>query len=282
MAKKKEAKAKAEEQKLLEPGLLISSLLEPGAMFKVTDKIKDGSFPPGSLGFLSFVRGIDESYQDIAKVCAVMIRCGKTGKARIMNANLSVPVFYVDHKGFDKLLPSEGERKGFVHIERHLPMATDLGAMDPLQFLGHAVAMSKRIKHMSDQCRHKKWPEAKSNPINVLKRMPDYFNEDPDTMLEKYTNEDFRSSFIQEARRMATSLIRVHIELDMTRADVEINAAEFLLFTNKGEFIPKDAEDKTNEYAFTDDNEMLDRTVAFHKELRDKIHTLYKNKKKKS
>jgi hypothetical protein len=251
-------------------------------MFIVSDKIKDGSYPPGSLGFLSFVRGVDESYQDLAKVCAVIIQVGKTGKARIQNATLSIPVFYVEHEGFDKLLPNNGERKGFVHIDRNIPMTVDVMALDPLYFLGYAVAMAKRIKHMSDQCRHKKWPEAKSNPINILKRMPDYFNEDPDTMLDKYTNEDFRINFVEEARRMTSRMVRVHIELDMTRIDTEVNAAEFLLFTNKGEFIPKDAEDKTNEYEFTKDNKMLERTVDFHKDLREKIQALYKDKRKKS
>jgi len=270
------------EDKLLEPGILVSNLLEPGAMFKVIDKVKDNNFPPGSLGFISFIRSIDDSYQDVAKVLAIMIRCGKGGKPRIMSTTLSIPVFYVDHKGFDKLLPDDSARKGFVHIERNIPMASDILKMEPLHFLGYSVALSKRIKHMSDQCRHKKWPEAKSNPINILKRMPDYFNEDPGTMLEKYTNDDFRSNFIAEARRMMSAMIRVHLEMDMLRADTEINAAEFLLFTNKGEFIPKDAEDKKNEYAFIKDNAMLKRTVEYYKNLRNAAQKLYKDKKKKS
>ena len=281
MAKKKAAKTK-EEPKLLEQGMLTSNLLEPGAMIIATDKVKDGSFPPGSLGFVSFVRGVDDSYQDLAKICVVQVRVGKTGKARIQNANLSVPVFYVDHKGFDKLLPGEGDRKGFVHVERHIPMTTDVMALDPLNFLGYAVAISKRIKHMSDQCRHKKWPEDKGHPINILKRMPDYFANDPDGSLEKFTEENFRVDFVEKARRMMSRLVRVHIELDMTRVEAEVNAAEFLLFTNKGEFIPKDAEDKTNEYEFTKNNKMLEQTVDYHKKLRDQIHALYKDKRKKS
>lgn len=263
--------------------ILQSQLLEPGAMFKATDGVKDNSFPPGSLGFISFIRGIDESYQDIAKICAVIIRCGKSGKDRVMNATISVPVFFVDKsKEFDKLLPTDGHRKGYIHTEREIPMVSNIMELSPMHFLGYAVAMSKRIKHMSDQCKHRRWPEAKSNPINVLKRMPDIFEEDPPVYIEKFTGLSFRETFILEARRMISSLIRVQLQLDVTRAETEINAAEFLLFTNKGEFIPKDAEDKTNEYQFTEDNAMLKRTVKYYKELCNDIQALYKGKKKNS
>ena len=251
--------------------MLSSGLLEPGAMFCVTDRVKDNTFSPGSLGFVSFIKGLDESYQNVAKIRCVMIRRGKGGKPRLMNATICVPVFNVEHENFPKLMPEPGARKYYMDIERYLPLATEVMEMKPLYFMGYAVALAKRIKHMSDQCKHKKWPEAKSNPINVLKKLPDYFEDDPDTYLEKYANAAFRDRFIEVSRKMVSSLIRMHLQLDITRADVELNAAEFLLFTNKGEFIPKDAEDKTNEYQFTDDNDMLQRTVDFHDRLRKDV-----------
>ena len=261
--------------------ILHSNLLEPGAMFKVTDEAKDSNIYPGSLGFISFVRGIDESYQDVAKVAVIIIRRGKTGKPRVMTATICVPVFFVDHKGFRKLLPESGSKKYFMHIERYRPIATDLMAWTPVEFLGYATAISRRIKHMSDQCRHKKWPEAKSHPINVMKRMPDYFEEDPEHYMNNFASEEFRDNFLQEARKMSSSLVRMQIHLDMTRVDTEINAAEFLLFTNKGEFIPDDAEDKANEYKFMDDNTILKNTVSFHKKLKSDIEKLYKDKRNK-
>jgi len=261
--------------------ILTSKLLEPGAMFQVTDDFKDNTFSPGSIGFISVVKGIDESYQDVARILAVMTRRGKGGKARLMAVNLCVPVFTVDHKGFKKLLPETRARKYFMYIERYAPMAEDIMKMPNLGFLGYGTAIAKRIKHMSDQCKHRKWPESKSNPINVLKRLPDYFEEDPDMMMEKFANVGFREHFVEEARRLTSSLVRVHLQLEITRAKAELNAAEFLLFTNKGEFIPKDAEDKTNEYEFTKDNAMLKRTVEFHSKVKNEIQKLYDKKKKK-
>lgn len=260
--------------------ILLSNLLEPGTMFKVTDDFKDNTFSPGSIGFISFVNGVDESYQDVAKVLVVITRRGKGGKSRLMSANICIPIFTVDHKGFRKLLPDNGARKYFMHIEQHAPFAIDVMSLTPLAFLGYGTAISKRIKHMSDQCRHRKWPESKSNPINVLKRLPDYFEEDPEGMLAKYANDDFRETFIAEARRLTSSLVRVHLQLEIIRTKTELNAAEFLAFTNKGEFIPKDAEDKVNEYEFTNDNALLKRTVAFYTKMRDEIQKLYDNKKR--
>ena len=259
--------------------ILISSLLEPGAMFKVSDKVKDHTLSPGSLGFISTVRGIDESYQNVAKVAAIMIRRGKSGKPRMMSVTLCTPVFYVDHESFDKLMPKDSSRKYYTHIERDLPIASTITGMPPLEFLGYAVAISRFIKAMSDKCKHRRWPESKSNPINILKRMPEYFEEDPEAHLNKFTNNEFRGSFIAESRQMISSLIRVYLQLDMIRIETEINAAEFLLFTNKGEFIPKDAEDKTNEYKFTDDIAMLKRTVGHHKKLHSNTQKLYQSKK---
>ena len=262
--------------------ILTSKLLEPGAMFTVTDAVKDSSFPPGSLGFVAYINGIDDSYQDIARMNTVMIRKGKTGKARILKTVLHVPIFYVDHEGFNKLLPEDGQRKCYVHIERHMSPTMNLMEIAPLMFLGYAVALSRRVKHMSDQCKHRKWPETKSHPINVMRQLPGYFEEDPDGLIEKYSTEPFRVNFINSARHMVSSLIRMQIQLDLSRASTEINAAEFLIFTNKGEFIPADAEDKKNEYKFTSDDAMLKRTLAFHKKLRSNIEMLFKNKKNKN
>lgn len=262
--------------------ILISKLLEPGAMFMVTDAVKDNMFPPGSIGFISYINGIDDSYQDIAKIHAIMIRKGKGGKDRVMKATLFSPIFYVDHKGFDKLLPEDGgNKKGYVHIERHMSATIDMMELSPMMFIGYAVALSTRIKFMSDQCKHRRWPEKKSHPVNVLRQLSGYFEEDPEILLEKHGSEAFRIDFVEKARRMVSSLIRMQIQLDMTRADAEVNAAEFLVFTNKGEFIPKDAKDKENEYKFTDDDAMLRRTLAHHKKLHSNIEVLLKNKKNK-
>ena len=119
--------------------ILTSALLEPGAMFKVTDAIKDTVIPPGSLGFISLIRGTDDPYQNLAKVSVVLVRKGKGGKDRLLDYSIFVPVFYIDHKGFNKLLPAEGTRKGYVQIQRHTPMGVNISTMTELLFVGYLL-----------------------------------------------------------------------------------------------------------------------------------------------
>lgn len=262
--------------------ILISNLLEPGTMFRMTDKAKDNTFSPGSLGFVSFTKGIDESYQNVARKSVIMIRRGKTGKPRLMAVTLSVPVFYVDHKSFDKLMPKAGSKKYYAHIERRLPVNTDIMTLSALEFLGYAAAITRHLKYMSDQCRHKRWPETNHHPINAIRRLPEHFDENPEVLMEKFGVDEFRDDFVIEARKMVSALARMRLKLDITQAETEINAAEFLLFTNKGEFIPEGAEDKTNEYEFTDDNAMLGHTISHYKKVHNDITKLHQNKRKKN
>lgn len=266
---------------MTEKEILTNNLLGPGTMFKVTDKVKDSALPPGSLGFTCFVRKIDDSYQNLAIVSAIMIRKGKGGKDRIMTTTMAVPIFYVDHKGFNKLMPEDGTKKGYVHIEPAAPPAVNIMSLTPLEFLGFGVALSIRIKFMADQCRHKKWPEVKSHPVRAMLRVADHFEGDPEKYLTTHAADEFRETFIKEAQRMTYSLVRMQIQLDKEHADTIVNAAEFLVFTNSGEFIPKESKEKENEYKFTEDDAMLKRTLTFHKKICSDMNTLYKNKKTK-
>jgi len=68
--------------------------------------------------------------------------------------------------------------------------------------------------------------------------------------------------------------------MDLNRANTEVNAADFLLFTNRGEFLPYDSGDKTNEYQFMDDNKILENTLEHYQRVRDTLKTLYKAKSK--
>lgn len=260
--------------------ILQSNLLEAGAKFVVTDRFKDNTFPPGTLGFICQIRGIDDNYQNLAKVSAMIVRRGKGGKPRLDLNNVSIPVFMVDNENFNKILPIEDSRKYFFHIEREANPISDVRLIDSLDFVGWAAAMAHRVKKMSDNCRHKKWPEDKANPVRRVMSMRDFFHEHPEKCLEEFGRMDFRLEFIDTLRRMSSSMARIHLMFDISKVDCEINAAEFLEFTNKGEFIPKDAEDKTNEYKFTDDNKLLERSVDYYHEIKEEIQKLYNEKKK--
>jgi hypothetical protein len=260
--------------------VLQSYLFEAGAKFTAVDRVKDGTFGPGSLGFISYVKSLDDNYQNLAKVVVVITRRGKGGKGRLGVHTLYLPVFVFENENFAKLMP-DSNRKYYIHIERETDPIMSIADMDALDFLGWATAMVIKLKKMSESCRHKKWPEDKSNPLNRINRLYQHFEEDPDGHLVEYDNEDFRDNFIAECRRMNSAMARIHLQFDLKKVELELNAAEFLEYTNKGEFIPEDAEDKKNEYEFTDDDKLLTRSVKHYGSIKDEIQKLYDDKQTK-
>lgn len=259
--------------------ILQSNLLEAGAKFVVTDKFKDNTFPPGTLGFVCQIKGVDDNYQNLAKASVTIIRRGKGGKPRLDFNNVLLPIFMVDSENFNKIMPVEDSRKYFFHIERESNPINDVRSIDSLDFVGWASAMAQRVKKMSDSCKHKKWPEDKAHPVRrILNNIGERFYENPEKCLSEFGLVDFRLEFVDALRKMSSSMARIHLMFDITKVECEINAAEFLEFTNKGEFIPKDAEDKTNEYKFTDDNKLLERSVDYYQEIKEEIQKLYNEK----
>ena len=68
----------------------------------------------------------------------------------------------------------------------------------------------------------------------------------------------------------------------MHRAETLALAAEFIEFTNSGAFIPKDAEDKKNEYRFTEDDAELKENMKMYKKALDAAKAAKDSKSKKS
>lgn len=257
---------------------MISNILGPGTQFIVTDKLKDSIASPGSSGFVVGRYRIDEVFQNLARIKTIFIRRGKTGKPRLLDLEISVPVFYMENEKFQKLLPEEGQRRHYVHIEREKEDVFNVMDFVDLEFLGYAVAMAKYIYSMKNECKHSKWPEAKSDPLNVMLNAPKHFEDNEDEYLEKYGDVEFRKNFMSAARKMATSLIRMQIQTDISRAEVELNAADFLLFTNSGEFL--EDKKKENEFKFMEDNKILEKTLENYKAIRNTLVALKTGKSK--
>lgn len=261
--------------------ILASTLFEPGSMIKITDDIKDKTLPPNSLGFISHIQGIDNSYQNVAKIHTIIIRIGKGGKNRIkQHAYLSVPIFKINHEKFNKTLMPDSNRKSsyqknhiFVNVERIMPPKTNVLDMTPMEFLGYSVAMSCNLKQMSDQCQHRKWTTKKNNPINAMRRAADRFEEDPEHYIAKCESIDFRTDFINEIRPRMIALIKIKLRDDLIKAHAELNAIKFILFVNSGEFLSGDKKADIDKYKFTD-NSILERTVKHYQTVKENIESL--------
>lgn len=261
------------------PNLLFSS----GTKFITTDKIKDGTYPPGSTGFISYVAQGDENYQDIAKISAIITRRGKTGKDRLERASIYVPVFFFDHPNFMKLLP-EG-RKAHLHIEPDTTFdKINLIACPTIDFIGWASAITGRLRYMAENCQHSLWPEGPENPLNIIRRAMEHFEGDAaEEFVQRFNNIEMRKRTIQELRMKVSGMARVELEFSLRELDVLDNSARFLLFTNRGEFIEPNEEDKTNQYLFLEGNDViLEKNINFYSSCLERVKSLYTTRKSMS
>ena len=260
---------------------LPSNLLETGTQFMISDKAKNPTHLPGSIGFISYLKGLDDSYQNVASVFTIIIRKGKTGKDRLFSCSLRIPIFVFDNKEFAKILPTVDNRRNFVYIEKNKEQKYPVNLMDvsPLYFIGWAAAMAGKLKMMAGKCKHSKWPSNNKTPVNKILRLPDYFGEDPESSLETYGSLDFRDIFLGEARNMYSSMVKIHLERDKVRTNCEFNASEFLEFTNKGTFLEKKG--AKNEYRFTDDDALLERNTKHYEAAHKAASKLWPDKKAK-
>jgi len=257
---------------------LKSNIFDTCIKFRISDKIKNPAHLSGSMGFISYLDGLDDSYQNVADINTVIIRKGKTGKERLFFCKLRIPIFVFDGKQFAKILPTIENRRNFVYIDRENDQLFNLMDTDSLDFIGWATAMSSKLKLMSSRCKHSRWPSGNKNPVNKMLQLPDYFGDDPLAKLEFFGNPDFRHEFLNEARVMYSSMVKIHLEREKIKAGCELNASEFLEFTNKGKFLEK--KNAENEYKFTDDNALLERTIKHYKAAKKDIEVLCKNKTK--
>lgn len=262
--------------------IIKSLILEPGGKFIVTEDSKDSTYTPGSCGFMLSLAGVDGTYQNVARIEAVITRRGKGGKARIEHASLTTPVLLPDfskkefEKNFAKLMPDE-KKKYHVITARALDSCVNVADMEPLDFLGYGSAMVQHLRKMAGRCKHSRWPEEKANPLNVMNRVFDRFSESPEDYLNDVGESlDFRSNFVAEMRRMLSGMARIHLILEKERAQTEAHAADFLKYVNSGDYLSDDPEETKNEYVFTEEKDLLPRTLEFYNTAHEKISELIK------
>jgi hypothetical protein len=267
--------------------MLKNILFAAGAKFKVVSPSNDSTYGVGTLGFISYIESIDPSFMNVAMTYAIIIRRGKGGKHRLDYTKMYIPIFPIDHEGFAKAMPTGGVRRPYLTIERDMPKITNIMDLTDIEFLGWACSQARRLRFMSEQCRHFKWPSAKKHPINSKVRTNDYIEEDPPAYLSQYTSSDYRTQFLDCLRPMLSTMIRVDLIHNMAHAEASATAAEFIQFTNAGGFLEdkkgkKDKKDQPkNEYRFTEDDKMLtDNFNHYSKELKQAKELMLMKQKK--
>lgn len=96
--------------------LLETSICDPGTYFTIGDTIKDGTFVPGSAGFMSMTMGPERTCPNVMFYKTVVIRRGKRGKDRFEQVMLLAPIFKLPGVPTDFLIPDNEGRKYFVDM----------------------------------------------------------------------------------------------------------------------------------------------------------------------
>jgi hypothetical protein len=103
--------------------LLETTICDSGTPFTIGNEVKDGTFIPGSYGFMSMTLGPECTCPNVMFYKAVIVRRGKGGKDRFEQVMLLAPIFKLPGVPLDFLIPENDGRQHFVDMSvRHTPI----------------------------------------------------------------------------------------------------------------------------------------------------------------
>jgi len=187
-----------------------TNILNPGIKFVVLDEPKDGAFPPGTTGFMGCLTGKSSRNNHVYSAQVVIIRKGKGGKDRVDVNSINTPIFLTDemqeNKAYHEVLPFGA--KYYVHIKT-VPMENTLLAMSNIDFIGWAGAYNQYVQNLTGFSNHPfRWPEDKSNPLNITSRLNERWANDPGHLLDLFSSKEFRVKTVNVIRKTEASLIK--------------------------------------------------------------------------
>ena len=186
---------------------LSSNILSTGNKFVVNSDIYDSTFGPGSLGIVSYVKGIDVKFANVVHLQVVTLRRGKQGKDRIDVDVISVPIFGFIGMISSKIMPDE-KQKQYICTEPVHSTINTIYNMTDLNYLGWALSWALYLYKLS---RNTKpfcvWPKKNKNIMNKMLDMPSYWKDDPTYLIETYCSGDAREKFIKQMRIIEVSLV---------------------------------------------------------------------------
>lgn len=207
--------------------LVKSQLFHHGTKFIVTDNSEDGTYGPGTMGFISHVKGYDQDFPNVAYLIATIIRRGKTGKARIDQAELSTPIFDIEHEVLKENMPDE-KRRFYVHIEGS-KLIHHVNDMEDIDFVGYAFAVALFLFKLGSRAKHfKPWPQSNNSPLNVALHAAEMWSESEAHTLQVMNSGNFREIFMQRARLMESTLVKPSLTYMARVAALEEEAAKQL------------------------------------------------------
>lgn len=225
--------------------ILKSQAFGTGTKFMVTDESVDGTVGPGTTGFVSLVKGQDQDFENVLYLSTVIIRRGKSGKERLEIVDISTPVFDIDNNWPKDKMPDE-KRRNYVHINP-MPMAHNIMILGNIDMIGYGLAYGRLLTKLISRV---SGPQAKrfnsEKIINSFAHLNNYYADDPEGTVEKYSGDDVRDRFIRQARLAETSLTSYNLEYMYKVCQIENRAIRGLI-DMKSDSIPKGVLTKTAE-----------------------------------
>jgi hypothetical protein len=207
--------------------LLTAHIFEPGTKFEVTEHTMTKAFPPGSIGFISNYGGQFRTFPNVILAEASIIRRGRKGKDRIERVTFASPVFDVGQR------VTEAKYHGyhFVYVEPIENIYKSVLTMPELDFLGWGFAYcSYLVKIYRDM--ENRWPKEKYRPVNTMKRIVSYFNDDPINALKNFCNPDYIESLITEMRNLESLALRAGIKQKKGVTVAKLKALLYFVWVN--------------------------------------------------
>jgi hypothetical protein len=123
-------------------------------------------------------------------------------------------------------------------------------------------------KVLQSLCRYSKWPKGAREVVNRMNDVLSVYPQEDGTMhslCDGLLTTEARSAFAIQIHGIIASMAPSQVLYKLDRVKSELNAAEFLLYVNRGEFIKKDDKNQTNEYKFTSDEGVIKDTIEYYK-----------------
>lgn len=205
--------------------IFLSNIVRPGTMFEVIKPTKDNIFGIGTVGFVGYVKGQDQDFPNVIFYKVVIIRRGKSGKARLEYGEISVPIFLPEYKNSKSIFPKIN-RKHFVFVNTSVDlMPKKISEFNNHSFLGWVTAWGCFLNKLHTTVKRIKiWPFDSDHTLNIIRELPNKFIENPAHVIKNYTSHAFKTTAVIEIRLFESTLSRCAMEYLCKTTYIEHNA----------------------------------------------------------
>lgn len=214
---------------------LSSNILSTGNKFVVTEKTVDGTFRPGTIGVISYIKGIDTGCSNVVYLTAVVLKRGKTGKPRIDLEQVSTPIFSFETMDSSGIMPDK-KRKRYIFTEPAPQTYRTIYEMEGLEFLGWSLAWVLYLRKLS-KCTKPFciWPRKNGDLMNKMLNISSFWYENAEYTVEDFCSPLQREKFINRMRTLESTLVNCSLSYMIKVTESEVNAADYLIHYNNKE-----------------------------------------------